>query len=489
MLKSKFVTLFQTLDKEEFFRFEAYLRGLYRRQKVAVAVFDYLKKHFPKFDDVGKLDKDYAIIKIFGPPSNGEKNSKKLLNALSDLHLWLRDFLLLEEMKKDSPERDFIWMKILARKKLDLAFFRQTRKTREALESEPAKDMWTYFHLAAANYLEFFHPNFQKLAPDPGVLKRFNHYLDLFYTSAKLKYASEAANRKKILQDPGEPDLPELVAGLMKKDGVRDEKTVEVYRLLYRMNSNPEELATYFDVKNFLLSSYRSIHIKDQEVVLSYLLNFTASQIKRGNPAFRQEAFELYCFGLEGILTQDGYLSPTKFSNIVNTACMLKEFRWVESFVRDYEKYLEPESRQSILNLSLGIIHFEKKEFSSAIERLSRVDFSDIFDSLRAKSFLLRCYCELGESEELILLFCDSFEKFLRRNKNLGKESILTTMNFIKAVRKLTQKKEDKAALIAEIGNAEFVFFKDWLLEKAAGYDSKFAARKGKGASGKRRKL
>jgi hypothetical protein len=489
MLDRKFVTLFRTLDKGELSGFEAHLKGNYGRQKIALAVFDYLKKLYPEFSDARKLDIGYAHRKIFKYPEEKKSDRKRLLNALSDLNLWLRDYLLQEEIKKDVPERDFLWLKILSRKKLDDAFFRQAERTRKALEVEPGKNMWSYFYLAAVHYLEFFHPNYRKLEPDVGVLKQFNYFIDLFYVSAKLQYACEAANRRKILQDPGEPDLPDLVNELMKKDSIRNEKTVEAYRLLYLMNSNPEKAATYLEVKDFLLDDHQSIHIKDQEVILSYLLNFTASQVRRGNSEFFQEAFELYRFGLkEGILTQDGYLSPTKFNNIVNIACLLKEFDWVEAFIRDYEEFLDKKSRESEINLARGIIRFEREEFSQAVEVLSKVVFSDVFDPLRAKSFLLRSYYELDENENLILDFCHSFEKSLRRNKKLGRETILTTLNFIKTVRKLTQKKEDKAVLIAGIKSAEYLFFKDWLLEKAAGYDSKFAARKGKGASGKRRK-
>ena len=66
MKNSKFFTLLGTLTIEEVPAFHKYLRQLHGGEKVALKVFEYARKLYPRFEDQKKLDIEYAYRKLFG---------------------------------------------------------------------------------------------------------------------------------------------------------------------------------------------------------------------------------------------------------------------------------------------------------------------------------------------------------------------------------------------------------------------------------------
>ena len=76
-----------------------------------------------------------------------------------------------------------------------------------------------------------------------------------------------------------------------------------------------------------------------QELRVIYLLtiNYCISRINAGASSFVRESYDLYKNGLErDIFLENGVLSRFTFSNVVTTGLNLKEYKWVEDFIRDY---------------------------------------------------------------------------------------------------------------------------------------------------------
>jgi hypothetical protein len=104
MKNLKFFALMRTLEKEEVSHFQKYLKQLHGGEDIALQVFAYARKYYTHKKHEKKLDIAYAYQKIFGEEIT-ENTRKKMLNTLSDLYLWLKDFLLSEKMRQDAFER------------------------------------------------------------------------------------------------------------------------------------------------------------------------------------------------------------------------------------------------------------------------------------------------------------------------------------------------------------------------------------------------
>ena len=102
---------------------------------------------------------------------------------------------------------------------------------------------------------------------------------------------------------------------------------LKTYDLLLRFLKNQDQ-TNYNDLKIFLFNQGKQLSVSDQMILLTYLLNFISSKVKKGESDYLKEAFLLYQLGLNsGILLQDEFFTPTRFTNIVNIACRVKKTR------------------------------------------------------------------------------------------------------------------------------------------------------------------
>ena len=126
--------------------------------------------------------------KLLGADLKNEKRDrKKILNALSDLHLWLKEFLLWKEIKQKSVENDLIWAKVLNERKQERMLFLHIDLTRKSLQEKPIRDIWYYFNLMKLNYYDYYRIASPKLSNKFDALSNCDKNLDLFYATAKLK--------------------------------------------------------------------------------------------------------------------------------------------------------------------------------------------------------------------------------------------------------------------------------------------------------------
>lgn len=119
----KFFSLMACLKEDEVVGFGKYLRMIDPNEGNALLVFNYYKRFYPGKENPDKMAMPYAFRKIYdaemGP---GLKDSKKLWNAFSKLYLWLKEFLILEKLRKDRYISDVLWLKILSEKDLSAEY-------------------------------------------------------------------------------------------------------------------------------------------------------------------------------------------------------------------------------------------------------------------------------------------------------------------------------------------------------------------------------
>ncbi|KAA3632653.1 MAG: hypothetical protein DWQ02_14395 [Bacteroidetes bacterium] len=470
LYKTKFVTLLRTLSKKELSRFDHYLNRLYPGQKNAIAIFKTIKLRYPNFEKSKHMESSVIFKKVFKRPMQTDLDRKKLMNYLADLNLWLTEFLLWESVKSPSFERDIMWLSILKSKGLDQPFFLKTKSLQNKYEKQPAENIWHSFNLLKINHLHFFHINNPKLTIESHSLDNCMKQLDLFYATAKLKYASEDLNRKNLLQTPTKSFNNDIALEIANNNP--EEHLLNLYSLLFKFNTN-QSLQLFKKIKQLLICESEKIDLDDRADILSYLINYTSSKIKGGHHVYVQEAFDLNKYGLEkGILQKDGFISPSIFHNIINLGCWLGKFGWVEAFLDNHKRFLKDEHKVDAVSLAKANIAFEKSEYNEVIHLLRAIEFSDIHFALRCKTLILRAYYEQNQSEHLILSFCESFTRFIKRN--IKGQTAEASLNFLRIIKKLTRQKKSKNSLHTEILNTQLVLFKPWLLEKVKNYKQKF---------------
>lgn len=184
-------------------------------------------------------------------------------------------------------------------------------------------------------------------------------------------------------------------------------------------------------------------------------------------------AHSLNIFAVENsVFERSGAISSSQFNNIVNVACLLKDLKMTFVFIKKYKQLLPEGIRRDAVALAEAMILFEKKNYREVIFKLADVKFPDLQHAILLQSLILRSYFEIADDKFDTEDFCLVFELFLKRHQTPKRESITATANFVKIVKKLVRRKESKASIINEIQSTNPIYFKTWLLEKAANYDS-----------------
>ncbi|MBV6442443.1 MAG: hypothetical protein DYG98_22305 [Haliscomenobacteraceae bacterium CHB4] len=483
MRRLKFLTLFRTLREEEVAAFQKYLKRLHGNDEVALDVFAYLKKFYPGFREEKKLELGNIYRKVFeaGIEEN-EYNHKKLLNALSDLYLWLKAFLLSEKMNDGSFESRFLWLKVLKERGLEYEFLNGASVLQTELNDlSKQRSVADYGKCLAINHFVYNHLTEDKSTPQSEAFLPFAANLDLYYAVTKLKTACEMVNLKNMKLPVPAPDFLFDIPAIPDSPTLAAHPLLLLYREVYQLLSSRRD-EHYSRVEAILTEQAGKIAPLELGVILIYLRNFASLDVRTGEEQLWGRTHRLNKLGVEhGVFIRRGSITTTEFHNIVNAAGKAEDFDWADRFIAGRSQYLPAEVRAHAVLLANAILLFEKKDFAAIVKELDRVNLKELHDLhllIRLKTMMLRCYYELGEDPDTILNYCTNFENNLHRLRQPRTEAIKATFNFMKLLKMLVRKKTAKDLVLKKIENTKPAFFKPWLLEKAVTYKAAFATRK-----------
>ncbi len=470
MQNSKYFTLLRTLEREELSAFGKYLKRLYGGEDIALSVFDYGKGFFPGFREVEKLEIAYACQKIFKEPLDANSyNRKKLLNALSDLHRWLKEFLLLEKVRNESFESRALWMSILKERKLSDEFSRHAARLQTEVQAMPKTGVPDYLKGMVSNYFFYYHLAQDKLSADIGALQACGSDLDLCYAVCRLKVGCEMANRKNLLSlDFNLEALPTVMELSKTKEWSSHHPLLQLYRSVYDLIANRQD-HRYLEIESLLANNVQKMEPEELHTIISYLHNYAAAQIRKGNETYLDMTHRLNKFSVgHGVFAGSGEMSSSQFNNIVNAACRVKDFAWAAAFTASHQQFLPEDVRSDAVLLAEAILLFEKKKYREVLQKLQEVEFTDLHHAIRSKSLILRSHYELPDSGTDVVGFCIAFEGYLKRNRKPKREAVEATLNFTRIAKTLSLGKAAKEDVLMEIEATTPIYFKAWLLEKAA---------------------
>ena len=119
MLKSSFLEILRSLDKEELKKFDDFLKSPYHN-KIAnvIKLFSEVKKYYPDFNSAD-LDKEIIWKKLFPGKDYNYGTMKNLIHELSKLSM---KFIVLEDFERDLLEKENILINCLNERKITKLF-------------------------------------------------------------------------------------------------------------------------------------------------------------------------------------------------------------------------------------------------------------------------------------------------------------------------------------------------------------------------------
>lgn len=469
MLNTKLVQILAALSAKEFKSFEQYVNSPYfNRNKQVSELLDAIKQFHPNYENP-KFTREYVFTKLFG---KGEKfNEAKLRYVLSDLTLLLEGFLSVDEYLKNPNEQKYFLLKSLRERNND-KFFLQHLEDAHALNNKAGyTDSEYYFYDYLFNEQSYLFTSVKNNRSIDTSLQELIDNLEVFYLAKNLKYYCEIINRKNILKVDYKLSIFEEILPYIQKRGFEEYPAIHIYVVILRTLTDNEHHENY-DILMELIGKYRSkfppAEVRD---MYAFAQNYCIKQINSGNTNFLRKLFELNKTLLAtGLIFESGYLSPHDFKNIVTVSLRIGEFEFAQDFILNQKDRLDPVIRENAYAYSMAWYHFFRKEYDKTLKTLLKVEFTDVYYHLDAKSLLLKTYYELGEEDALYSLF-DAFKIYLRRNKQISEYQSEVYSNLIGFTRRLVTARHGSNRvnlddLRKEISESKRVADLNWLLSK-----------------------
>ncbi|MEL6865215.1 MAG: hypothetical protein AAFP19_12385 [Bacteroidota bacterium] len=478
MQQSKLVRLLKSLQEKEFKQLGKFLQSpFFNTRQELVRLYDYLVEHqtYPQFDqDI--MDRERVFAHLY--PDDKSFKSKKFRDTLSDLSLLVEEYIIQLELKYQNLPRQKLLIQALGRRNVYAYFVRYTNSLITSLKEKPIRDMHYYKDMLFLNQELFYHPNTPKLKPAVESIEAAMENLDNFYAMAKLRFGCELLNRQNTLSEETPILLFDAVQRMTEAKLVVDNPIFNIYLLIIRLRMEDHEEAVYQALKQLTFEHLDRIRDEEQRIILHYLLNHVQHLINNGYPEYLKESLELYQLGFQyKILIKNDRITYATFTNIAVIASALKELDWLHHFIAHYQPYLDATIRDEAIRISKAYFHFNKGEFQQVTDYLRDCSPLNRLQNCRVRSLTIRALYELYQQEEswqeLLLSRIESFDQFLKRERELARQRIMAYKTFISFTRKLISYRNKgnrstihKTKLREQLDAKENIIVKIWFVEK-----------------------
>lgn len=390
----------------------------------------------PEFDPE-QINKPVIHKAIYG---KGPYEELRLNNLISDLVQLLYDYLSYLQLEQRETQKKALLLEALQSRGLYEQIPRQAKRYQKIQEKQPYRNQ-TYFWDSFLLYEELDQLSLSSGKRGYDVnLQRKNDMLDTFYACSKLSIACDMTSRNTVVNAGYQCFfLEEIIAEYRARPDLHNQPVLQVYYKTLEMLQQQEETAHYFQLKELLDQHWRLFPARELRILYHYALNYGVKKINSGRREFYREILELYKILLEKkIIFKEGYLTQWTYINIVTAGIRLKEFNWTEEFINQYRSSLHPTEEHNVYTYNLAALYYAREDYTSALQLLHDVEFTDAFYHLSAKIIQLKSYYDLQETEPFFSL-AEATRIYITRNRQLSEYQKRSNANFLKLATRLLQ--------------------------------------------------
>lgn len=400
----------------------------------------------------------------------------QLLKINNHLMALVEEFLIQENFQSKKFVRANYLLESIIDNRYDLLYNTSVKAAKRVSERTLEKSSDFFHEKYRLSLLEFQKTGeFERKTKSKNQIEKFNFEetsksLDEFYILEKLKLYCTLLSWQRVSKVEQNLDLIDEIELYLEEKKEDIIPQIKAFLLVSKTFKNKENLDYYFQLSELINAHISVFSEAEAKEVFDAIFNYCIQKINSGNTSFQQELFERYKDALENrVLLKNDILSPTSFRNICFLGLRLKQFEWIEYFIKNYAQNLPDKYRDNAVRYNLARLYFYQKKYTEVLEQLREVEYEDAAYNLNAKFTLLASYYELNEIEALYSFF-ESFKAYVRRNSNLNvdrKNSYFNMINFTKKLTKVNRKDPNKIeALKAEILETNNINSKEWLIEK-----------------------
>ncbi len=465
MKKSVFIQVLKSCSKKELRELRKWLNSpAHNQREDVIRLFDYLleDKHLYKEESLRKE----TVFRWTYPKETF--NDAKMRQVIFFFTRTLEEFLIYQELKENEVRAKTILGDVYRKRNLNKAFTRNIRQTRQLQEQQAFQDsdyLQNEFLILKTEYAHAANQN----RVVPFNLQEVSDTFDIYFVAEKLRQACYMQTHLRVFKGEYRIGLLEEALQYVEQNDLLGIPSISIYYYGLKTIIESENENNYQQLNKQIANfghrfppfEIRNIHL--------IAINYCIGRVNLVQLPYIRELFEQYRQGLDmGFLIDNGILSRYAFRNIVNIGTNLKEFLWVENFIKQYQQSLEEKHRESMVSYSLAKLNFEKGDYDQAMSFLSQADYDDILLNLSCKAMLLKIFYAQEEFDALESLL-ESMRTYMQRKKVIGYHKA-NYKNFIRFTKKLMKLNPyNKGAikkLSEEIESVSPLTEKKWLLQE-----------------------
>lgn len=480
MVNKNLISLLKSFTKEEFSEFEKFAASPYfARERNVTPLLKYLKKFYPEFPEE-KLKLESAYNKIYPGKPYSEAAIRMQVSELTKL---CKDFLSVSSFVKNKNTSKLFLIEQLQIRSISDVFNSEVKELDKTITSEKTVSIDNLSSLLKLNdykiiklemegnhteapELHYYHGDY---LPVDLLIKLINNVQDIIASRNNYIMKSKKVFSEVLLENINFDNLIKFISP--KEDKIYQIVLFYFYRYKF-YKSNGEH--TYFaEAKEVLFKYRKSFSYYDFYGMMVNLANCCWWQIKLGNVSYNRELFEIHSLWVEtGHLNAPhySYIDLHIFKNMFALALTLNEIKWAENFLEKFSGRLNLLHSQDAINYSYALLHFKKKEYDKALDRLKVTEYRDYIYKADCQLVTLKIYYETDSAENLFYL-ADSFLHFLDKHKEeyvlVGRSNLNFTKMLIRLQKiKLNYNSEKLRGLKADVSNYSLFTSKQWFLRQ-----------------------
>lgn len=464
--------IISTVSKKELIKFKKFINSDFTSQnkKVLKFVNFLLDSDIPDRNEFPGRDKIYKVV--FDSDKYNDVNYRRFI---TDFKKAYKNFISISNFFEKPYEKEISIIEGLGKKRLFAEANKEIDEFKQELESKFARNSDFYTAVIKLYDIDYYYNFYDRKKEKNANLEIINSFMDFNFCFDKLHHLNCRFNHNIISKEQFTLDISFLQPILTFIKGnitVVKNQNPNLYLVylnsLYNMNNSDVKFLTKY--KKYLFNNCLKFDKHTNHFYYNYLISLYAERVNKGEFNYRKEVLDCYDKMIEGeFYIIDDYVLDNEFNNAVITAIGLKKFDWAENYINSFKTKLNPEVSESVVNINLAKIYFNKKNLEKTLLCLDKIDSHDPYYFINAKMLLARVYVEKGELY-LIDSVLDSLNKYCKRNKKISEKFSKSAEIFVRYIKKFVKAGEDEFKLHLlrkELSDTSVVVnYKSWLLEQ-----------------------
>ena len=443
------------LRKEEWSSFRKFLLFQVREDSDLFELFSALQSAKAKLGDEDTLNK--IKNKSFKTSS-----SKNFLNLQSKLYQQYEDWISYYDTYKDKFLHELQIIKGLnSRGLFDHATYNYQRVLK-GLKSDKIIDLQAFDKIYRLQKAMYYSDNPIKQSTPELLLEYFHYnYSATYHEILLLQLEVHNFGRIKHLETEAELLLMDQLLQTMKP-----RHFLPIFELLKRVVLDLDESA-FISCVNYLKTNTFDTESMNFKILVLYLWSKCGILMQQNKLVDPSHMVWIVNFCYEtGAATSNNAIPFRRYINSLFSVCLSANKDEKLAFVKRWSPLVPSKNSFSIEKLSYGLICFYARDYIGIIEHLSTIEKLEIeYKNYVYLLLLIAYYKQRKEYHDVLYHHIINFKKFVKRNKNINRESFKKGMlNLIEIISDLFLKSIPKKDI--DLSQYELVVYRNWVEEE-----------------------